>query len=157
MRLAVVTVTGLAVLAVTGGTASAGCPSAKGCLIPQYLDWSLEPEQPCAIIRSEIDDCNCNALLSIENNCQVAIEAVDFEFEDCMVDGGKPLPCPSQIPPGGWGSVTIPRPGDDQPGHYRYEYKLSIGGTGHKLTVQFDLVEFNTGCGCSSATGAGGS
>ncbi|RLB56405.1 MAG: hypothetical protein DRI34_09185 [Deltaproteobacteria bacterium] len=142
---------------VTAVPAWAGCPSASGCLMAKYVEYDLQPPQPCLVMHVGEEDCQCMVWISMENNCQVPLDPQDFYFSECNVGGQYYTgTCPAQVGPGDWGNLYLPPSGVTQPGHHQQEFHLELGGQEHVLGVSFDLVEVNTGCSCNTGTGTSG-
>jgi hypothetical protein len=131
------------------------CPGADGCLIAGHVTATLDPPEPCIILRTSKDECYCTSWVSLENNCSVNFRAEDFVFGECMIDGQVyDEQCPAIIPPGSWGSVFLPTDPGLLPGHQEEKLHLTLSGKNIELLVSYDLVETSSGCSCRSAGGA---
>jgi hypothetical protein len=129
--------------------ARAGCPSASGCTMARALTADLSPPEPCIILRISSDNCDCEAWVSLENNCAVNFSAIDFSFGECMIDGVVTRQdCPTIIPPGSWGSVFYPIDPDLELGTHLETRHLNVSGKDINLLVTYDLEEYRTGCSC---------
>lgn len=137
--------------------ARADCPSASGCLMARYIEYELQPPQPCLAMHLGEDDCRCLAWIAMENNCQVPLVPQDFTFAECNVAGQYYQgDCPSQVGTGDWGNFYLPPEDVGQAGHYQQDFHLELGGQDYTLAVSYDLVELNTGCGCGGNAGRAG-
>jgi MYXO-CTERM domain-containing protein len=132
--------------------ARAGCPSASGCNMAKHVETSLNPEEACIDVRADDDSCSCDAWVSLENNCTVNLQAIDFAFDFCMIDGqSMHSACPDIIPPGSWGAVYLPRDPDADVGHRQDTLQISVSGNTISLVIEYDVVAVESGCSCSTS------
>ena len=152
-----ITITVLAILLLLPSPADAGCPSAAGCNMAKNVEASLSPEEACVDVRTENDSCSCDSWVSLENNCTVNLQAGDFTFGFCMIDGQTMYSnCPDIIPPGSWGAVYLPVNPEAEVGHYEDNLHFSVAGNNISLVLVYDVEWVESGCSCTTGRGSAG-
>jgi hypothetical protein len=137
--------------------AQAGCPSASGCNMAKNVQASLSPAEACVDVRTDDDSCSCDSWVSLENNCRVNLQAADFVFDFCMIDGQVANSnCPDIIPPESWGAFYLPLDPEAEVGPHQDTLHISVSGNEILLNLEYDVVHEEFGCGCNAGGGSAG-
>lgn len=129
--------------------ADAGCPAAtnEGCNLPAMpVVQFAAPAASCVQVTYEENDCVCSTILTLHNNCNEPLEAVDFAWCRFLYQDSV---CPTTIEPGGIGYLELA--GADTLGEHTVTLQTRLGTTDVPMQITFEMVNVRYGTGCSAA------
>jgi hypothetical protein len=105
-------------------------------------DAQIEPAVECVDLHTPgPQDCDCELVVHVFNECEVPITAQGFSFARC---GDEPGPC-GEIAPGGEGTISEAL---TKVGTTEHTFPIAIGNTSATISAKTDVQSFNKG-GCS--------
>ncbi len=129
--------------------AQAGCPNS--CELGEAT-FTLEPELACARVEATSSGCDCGITLRVANECELALDALSFEFRSCGPSGGPFAFDCGEVPPGEQGTLEQPI---HALGRNEFRFTLRHDGADHVIMAVADVSSFDDGAICSVTRGAG--
>lgn len=139
---AIALLTAAAAAFLTPRDAFAGCLSGDGCDMAASAEAQLTPDPGCVSFEFDENSCTCRNTLIVTNNCSPPLEAIGFEWCRYSYFEG----CPTEVAPGSFEYLYLPRPGADDGGDQTVELPLLLDADELTLTLTYEMVDVKTGC-----------